>query len=80
MASIDTLRKADFHRNAMKSLAMSQNQEIRQVANAVLDAMLWLDSNYTDLKDLFGRVSSLETELKTAKNEVESLRRLLRQQ
>lgn len=80
MASIDTLQQADFHRNAMKGLAMSKNPEIRQVANAVLDAMSWLDASYKDLGKLFARVSSLESELKTANDEIAALRRLLRQQ
>ncbi len=73
MASEDVLRQADFHRNAMKALSMSQNNEVRRVAKAVLDTMSWLDTNFTDLQTLSGSVSQLESELEAANDKIRTL-------
>lgn len=78
MASEDTLRQADMHRNAMKMLSMSQNTEIAQAARAILDVMLWLDANYTDLQKLFSSVSKLEAELESANEKIRRLETQLR--
>lgn len=80
MASEDTLRQADFHRNAMKRLSMSQNVEVSQAAKAILDVMLWLDANYTDLQKLFGSVSKLESELESANDRIRTLEMQIRRQ
>lgn len=80
MASEDTLRQADMHRNAMKMLSMSQNTEIAQAARAILDVMLWLDSNYTDLQKLFASVSRIESELETANDKIRTLEMQIRRQ
>ncbi len=73
MATEHALHQADHHRANMRRLGTSQNQEIQQVAQAVLDTMAWLDSNFTDLQGLLDSVSQLESNLAAAHEKIRAL-------
>ena len=83
MVSRDVLREADLHRASMNALATSQNDDVRQIARALLDSMKWLDANFTDVGNLFATVSRLESDVSQLKAELESandkMRRLEKQ-
>ena len=80
MALEDALRQADFHRNNMRRLSMSENVDVSQAALAILDIMLWLDSNFTYLHTLFSKVSTLESDLESANDRIQALEIQIRRQ
>lgn len=57
MVDQSAINKALAHKQAMQVIAQTaSSQEIKQAANAILDCMEWLDSNFDDLQTIFNSI------------------------